>query len=181
MRYLLTPLILAILTASASAHTVSIGYENNGPGSVSFWYGSYHATSNEGSLNLVGINGNPFPSTTIAFDLLTFTKPAGLVDGVNNFYTDGAGGLTGTPFSSTVNGWQGVSFNGLAPGDYVFTYIPIANPSANWAPWDNGILSNTVTLTAQDVGMVPEPASLAVWGIGAAVLGIGARRRRKLA
>ena len=91
MRTFLSVIAAAILLASggASAHTKAIGYHNAGPGSVTFWFQSWHsyvAPFFEGSFNLVGINGNPFPSTTVPFSLTTGTKPPLLVDGVNNFF-----------------------------------------------------------------------------------------------
>lgn len=141
------------LVSAAGAHTISIGYENAGPGSVTFWYGSYHTGTNynEGSLNLTG----PGVNQTVPFDLLTATKPGGLIDGTTNFYTDGQ-----TPPSliategccGVVTVWQGSTFSGLKAGTYTFTYLPIANPTANWAPWDDAILSSIVTLSGAIVG-----------------------------
>jgi len=91
MRAFLSVIGLAIFLASgvANAHTKAIGYHNSGPGSVTFWFQSWHSYVTpffEGSFNLVGINGNPFPSTTVAFSLTSATKPPLLIDGVNNFY-----------------------------------------------------------------------------------------------
>ena len=150
------------LVSGAWAHTISIGYENAGPGSVNFWYGAYQQgsgpNSNEGSLQLVG----PGINSTVLFNLLATAKPGGLIDGTTNFYTPNAGfngppgPLSATnPTGRTVFRWQGATFSGLAPGTYVFTYIPIAGAGANWAPWDTNILSNTVTLTGLIVGAPP--------------------------
>ncbi|MBT6283675.1 MAG: PEP-CTERM sorting domain-containing protein [Rhodospirillaceae bacterium] len=166
----------ALSANTASAHTVTIGYENAGTGSVNFWYGSYHGFngSTEGSLNLVGINGNSFASTTVAYSLASGTQAAGLIDNVTNFvdptYSTGFAG---------VNSWQGVNFTGLQAGDYQFTYVPIGSPSAHWAPWSNNILSGTVSLTEEIVQAVPEPAPLALFGLGLIGLTVVRRKRAK--
>ena len=198
MRAVLAGFALALLAAVgvANAHTVSIGFANAGPGSVSFWYGSYHsydlANLTEGSFNLVGINGNTFPSTTVVFSLNAGTKPAGLVDGTTNFYADNANGLTptctlgagncpttGTPGSDS---WQGVTFSGLQVGQYRFTYIPIASPSAHWNPWNTAVQSSTVTITQGVLGVamvIPtlDPAILALMALVVAGLGVLVLRR----
>ena len=84
---------------------------------------------------------------------------AGLVDGSTNFYVTGALSQPGQPLSGSianflstcpacgpVTGWQGVTFAGLIPVDYQFTYIPIAFPTANWTPF-NDSLNNTFSIT----------------------------------
>lgn len=176
---------IAILSASvcafalgantASAHTITIGYENAGVGSVNFWYGSYHSFngSTEGSLNLVGINGNTFGSTTVAWSLTASTQSAGLVNNVTNFLDANYNGGFGD-----VRSWQGVNFTGLQAGDYQFTYVPIASPSAHWAPWSSNILSGTVSLNQEIVQAVPEPAPLALFGLG--LLGLTIVRRKRV-
>jgi len=74
-------------------------------------------------------------------------KPAGLVDGVSNFYADWNGEIpnnlplvnseapfnAGCPGCGPVNHWQGVNFVGLLPGSYQFTYVPIDSPSQEWS------------------------------------------------
>lgn len=160
---LATGLLLSSMGASF-AHTVSIGYEALGGGVFDIFYGTYHSGVNftEGSLQLVG----PSISTTVAFTMLVATKPSGLIDGTTNFYSNAAGtALTGTPvavsgnggsfngLASSVIGWQGVQFTGITkPGTYTFTYIPIANPTAEWDPINNAILTATFTLSAQQLG-----------------------------
>lgn len=160
MRAFLAVVGAAIFLASggASAHTKAIGYHNSGPGSVTFWFQSWHPFDTpffEGSFNLVGINGNPYPSTTVPFALSVGTKPPLLVDGVNNFFACNRlmNGLCPTDEDATGGThWQGVQFNNLVAGDYRFTYIPIANPSAHWAPATPGVLSNTLSLSGVVVG-----------------------------
>lgn len=145
----LTLSILLTSTVSVFAHTNSVGYENAGPGSVTFWYGSWHPGTNftEGSLQVVGPAGY---NNTQLFSLVVQTKPTGLIDGVTNFYSDGTS-LVGTPAGQGTFAWQGATLDNLVAGDYTFTYIPIAFPTATWDPKDNIILSNTVTLDASIV------------------------------
>lgn len=137
---------------TASAHTNSVGYESNGGGSFTIWYGSYHVGTNftEGSLQLVG----PSFSSTVAFTLLTAVKPAGLIDGQTNFYSNGTQ-LVGTNNGSAVATWQGANFTGITTaGVYTFTYIPIGVPTQDWAPLDNVILSSSFSISASDIGIV---------------------------
>jgi hypothetical protein len=178
--------LLGLLASTASAHTVTIGYENAGPGSVTFWYGSYHTHGGgdgpdlEGSMTLQGVNGTVFPLTQVAFTLDTGTQPAGLINDVTNFldanyasnYASNAAAF------ATVFSWQGVTFSNLAPGDYQFTYIPIANPSAHWAPWSEDVRTGTVTLSGVIVGnSVPDAGSSALL-LGAGLLAlVGASRK----
>jgi hypothetical protein len=188
MRVVLAGFALAFLAAfgTANAHTITIGYANAGPGSVTFWYGSYHNYGapelTEGTMTLVGISGNPFPSTTVPFTLSSATKPVGLIDGTTNFYATNAGPLAPTDVDGLgpVLSWQGVTFTGLQVGQYQFTYNPIAIPSAHWAPWNLQVQTNTATVTQGLLGasaVIPtlDPAMLAlmalvVAGFGAVVL-----------
>lgn len=155
LRLLSVAVIILGPIGTAVAHTISIGFESSGPGAVSFWFGTYHpsteASFTEGSLQVTG----PSFSSTVAFTMLVTTKPTGLIDGVTNFYSNGTA-LTGDINQSVHAGpvlvWQGANFSGLKPGTYTFTYIPIANPSQVWDPIDNIILSSTVTLTAAILG-----------------------------
>jgi hypothetical protein len=158
--------LLSCSMTVANAHTVSVGYEALGGGVFDIWYGSYHSPSEasytEGSLQFVG----PSVSTTVAFTMLVYTKPSGLIDGTTNFYSNATGtGLTGTPVAITGNGgsfngqasgvltWQGVQFTGIIrPGTYTFTYIPIANPTEVWDPINNAILTGTFTISAKTLG-----------------------------
>lgn len=152
-RLLLTAASLLPL-AQAHAHTNSVGYENAGPGAITFWYGTWHDHTNftEGSFQLVGQDVTY--NITVPFTLLATDKPTGLVDGTTNFYSDGSA-LVGVNSGQPVYVWQGVSFTGLQAGTYTFTYVPIAVPTQTWQPMDSVILSSQVTLTAADLGGPP--------------------------
>ena len=145
---------LALSSIAAQAHTVSYGYvASTQPGVYTFWFGTYHNTTNftEGSLKLTC--GGGF-SSTLAFNTLVTARPAGLVAGSNYFYDAGYGGEAGSPlFASTpthsagtltgpVARWQGVTFTNITyPGTCNFTYIPVASPTQDWNPnGNNGTL-----------------------------------------
>jgi hypothetical protein len=201
---------LAVTAERAAAHATSIGFENAGaPGAVNIWLGTYnHGTSShhlEGSMNLVGVNGNLFPSTTTAFTLgagvgpAPFSgtpKPAGLIDGTTNFYGCNSTG----PLTSTCTGsassfgqpdhWQGALFTGLGAGDYQFTWTPIANPTAEWSllnPNMNGIFTLGGIVIGNCGGpnqppcATPSPASLPLLGLGLIGLVASLKRRQKKA
>jgi len=136
------------------AHTNSIGYVGASGGTVTFWYGSWHAgtTFTEGSMTLQGVNGTAFTPTTVNWTLLQNTTPDGLISGTNYFQSDGTNLIPyGDParlYGMDSYTWQGVTFTGLAAGDYQFTYNPIAQPTMDWDPSSQVIRTGTVTLSA---------------------------------
>ena len=154
--------LLALTAQNCFAHTVSVGYEATGPGTVNFWYGTYHdpVGYTEGSLHLVGGSVN----VTQTFTLLTNSKPAGLIDGTTNFYSNGTI-LVGTPVA--VFNWQGVTFTGLTGGTYTFTYIPIGSPTSVWQPTNSVILSSTISLNVTGGGFIPNSNNTSVGAAGA--------------
>jgi outer membrane autotransporter protein len=141
----LAAIAASLCFAPAHAHTSAVGYENAGPGSVNFWYGTYHAetTFTEGSMQLVNSDGSF--SVTVPFTLLLNTTPTGLIGNDSVIYAAGYD-------ESSIYVWQGVTFNDLVADTYTFTYIPIAFPTQDWNPLTPGILSSTVTLSAAIVG-----------------------------
>lgn len=203
MVMLMTLLGFLVAAEKASAHATSIGFENAGPGAVNVWLGTYpHGGHHlEGSMQLQGVNGTVFGPVATPFNMLTpdgfANKPAGLVDGVTNFFPQGPCCNNALPLVGSFtlaanllpNHWQGVTFAGLTPGDYQFTYIPIANPSAEWSLWSanmNGIF----TLSGDVLGCgqpgapacpegTPTPATLPLLALGLISAGAFLRRRKR--
>ena len=201
LRASLLTVALVATSGIALGHAISIGYENAGPGAVNIWLGTYaHGGHHlEGSLELTGVMGTVFGPLTLPYTTLTpdgiANKPAGLVDGVTNFFAagaqDGTDPLVGfNPFDGTVSAlnpsgfllpedhWQGVLFAGLSPGFYQFNYIPILNPSAEWTPYNqslNGIFELTGAIV--NPNPIPEPATFSMLVIGLVGAGLLARRR----
>jgi hypothetical protein len=171
LKVLLGTALMALVSA-AGAHTMTIGYANAGPGSVTFWFGSWHDLVPplfEGSMQLEGVAPTVFAPTVVNFTLSAGcnpgvancpNKPAGLVDGTTNFYSCASPPVGQTLCASDVDGngpvnkWQGVTFNNLQAGTYRFTYLPIANPSADWRPDNEAVRTNVVTLSGSIVSGV---------------------------
>lgn len=188
----------------AAAHAVSIGYENAGaPGAVTIWLGTYSsghaALINEGSMQLEGALGTIFGPETKFFNLLAGVgvglKPAGLIDGTTNFYAPNGSTTVGNndPLVDTeasfnllcgacgpVDRWQGVTFFGLTPGDYQFTWIPIANPTLQWDILNNN-MNGIFRISGEVTGgtTVPEPGTYTMMFLGLALVGFVKHRSRK--
>lgn len=136
--------------ASVLAHTDSIGYNSTGvSGSMEFWYGNWHpgTTFNEGSIKLEAVSGSSYVTTTQLFNMLSATQPNRLINGINYFTSNGTA-LVAWGAGRNSYTWQGATFTGLTTGRYRFTYMPIANPTANWNPMDSVILSSEFDITA---------------------------------
>jgi fibronectin-binding autotransporter adhesin len=142
----LTIVLAAAEVPSVLAHTVSAGYDQTSNSSVEVWFGTYHSgvTATEGSVHFVGTS---YDQTSIFSDLV-HTKPSGLVDGTNNFYSGlyqgKPSGLVSTPITG-VDFWQGATFSNLRSGTYTYTYIPISNPTSTWQPYPD-VLTNSFTI-----------------------------------
>ncbi len=130
-----TVLLLAATATVGNAHSVSVGYVVSGPGSITVYYGAYHGlTAAEGLVSLVG------PVTIVkAAGNVVGTKPAGLVDGTNNFF---AGACNGGSLS-TPTAWESATFTGVPDGIYSIQLT--GSFSINWQPCDASISSGLST------------------------------------
>ena len=182
IKFFVTSIVFLITSSVALAHTTSLGYvPGNVPGSVTFFAGTYSHGSvpgDEGTGLLTGVS-LAFSSGVVPFNLPVVTsKPSGLVDGVNNFFWQDTGGSPRFVFGTGVDphlfggvvDWEGLTITGLAPGVYDFTIADDSRTTQrfqNLTTADGQPGSVRITLTGADVGgTVPEPATIALLGLG---------------
>ena len=149
MKKLLLAASALVCTVSASAHTVTWGYEDLGSGNFTVWSGSYHGSGvNEGNLLYTPVTQagvSTGSGTSVIFNLFSNTKPSGLLDGTTNFYSAGSGSMGSTPGDGgTPVIWQGVSISGIATGYYLLQYDPTSTFSAVWDPYDDSISNGVI-------------------------------------
>ena len=129
---------------------------------------------------MTGVTNPLFSSGVIPFNGVVASKPAGLIDGTNNFF------WSPSPYSFPVSvdpnlfggvvHWERLTIAGLAAGVYDFLIADDARTTAEWANLSalgGGVGTVRLTLNAGDVGggnRVPEPSSLALLGLSLAVL-----------
>lgn len=151
---------LSLFAVNADAHTMTWGYESNGGGSYTVWAGAWHTLpNNEGSLlytptDFAGVAQGPDMSAV--FNLLSSTKPAGLIDGTTNFYADSSGIMQATDIDNNgpVYGWQGVTITGITnPGYYHLRYDPASSFSFLLDPADDSIRNGVIIMIGGSGGL----------------------------
>jgi hypothetical protein len=174
---LLSALAAFVLSNGAAAHTTSLGFTpGNTAGSVTIWAGSYtHGGTpvNEGVATLTGVTVSYNQSQP--FNIVPqSTKPAGLVDGNNNFFWgDAVGGVYPFPLSvdpvlfGGVAWWQGTTFTGLVPGTYTFSCGNNCGVTAQWQSLNTGAAEAvTIVLTSGVIGGGSNDIpTLSEWGL----------------
>lgn len=174
-----TALASAIATqfvCTSNAHTISFGFENAGPGTITVWGGSYHSfptsPATQGQLLLTPTGGGA--PISVPFTLSVGVMPGGLIDGVTNFYAGGATLVNSDPgIGGGVQSWQGATVSGLSAGNFTIQYDPAFSiPSAGWEPWDASIRGGSaVFISAAVIGsassITPPVLTLLVVDVGA--------------
>jgi hypothetical protein len=144
---------------------------------------TYQATAING-LYTAGSNSDVWLSTNAGIDSLNFTINAGGPTAIGGYFfsTDIFGDVISDTVSVSINGGlfaQSVSTNsatnffGWVSTDGTQISSLSVSVSSSWSTV-NDLILGTATVSA-----VPEPSSLAIFGIGAYVAGIGAVRRRR--
>jgi len=152
---------LALAAAPAEAHTTQVGYTDNGDGTVTFYAANYHAPGNSPAGGLI-ITSGPAGVGTYNF---TGTVLPGSLPVLDGLFIAG---------SLTPQVWQTVTIAGLVNGAYAVTATAgsfVEQPLSSGFP---GTLSVTVTNA-----VVPEPTSMALFGLTVLGMGFAARRRRR--
>lgn len=153
--------------------TYEVGY--SGPLELSFWHQYDYESGFDGGVVEMSVNGGSF--TDIGSSAFSLNGYSGTIDGSSGSPIAGRDAFTGTSpgFSEFGNtGWinSAADLSGLSAGD---TFQVRFRSASDASLGNTGWFVDDVTITATPV---PEPASIALFGMGVAGL-LGRKRFRK--
>ena len=108
----------------ANAHAFAYCLENTGPGQVTFWLGSYHASTPQGYIEL----NDGTSIVTANFTAVTYANTPSTLTQSDCTYIP-FGGYT----PASVNGWQEATITGLTVDTYTWRFVCSGCP-ATWQP-----------------------------------------------
>jgi hypothetical protein len=92
LRKIVAVCVLALFSYSipCRAHTIAIGYVDEGPGAVDVWFGTYHSPAELPATEGHALLTLPSSATlSVPFNITSPTIPVGLVNGVNLVIANG--------------------------------------------------------------------------------------------
>ncbi len=172
--------VMFISTRSAPAHIVGIGWNTSTPGSVTISAHHDHKASDIANIDInsmkIKVDGTSYGWTSVfTADSVSGLSGAEIATNYPHFTVSYNGGVLSTGSTAPRTNWLRVTIADLAPGSHTLDLHPISAMIYNM-PY--GDLSPKMEFTTTEA--VPEPATVALLGIGIVGLaGAEVRRSRK--